>query len=459
MPTGTVTFTAFAQSGAGIASGLTIAQKAAAVPRPGVLGMAQTAGSTLLNFTADTNAGFTLAEIECGWGSAENGGQGNFSSGYLSGQASIAAELKAAGYQVAVSAGIFDPPTWINTLPNWQHIDQGGHGSGTPNFAFSPAVRSAAAAYITQLTSAMTAAGVDVDYYRMGISPSGETHLPDTLPITSGTGSWWAFDALAQAAGGTGLPPGVGANPLIGWTPGNSTYSGGSVNSTMAGNWWDWYMGAASNAHQWEIAAHQAGGWNGCIMLCTPGRGCSPAVLNSRIANLLGPSTLGGTSTDFTANIAAYWPTLLSTVADPANTVLDISSVFNADGGTVPSGFGGNTGDQTGVNNCTGPGDSALPLTATSGGCADPYHSQWSGVRWLAYLAGQNGLLTCGESVGDDGSHTWGLQSQVAGCMNQAQQCGLYALMWANDTTMNPGGGSHPYATAANVVTGFNAVY
>jgi len=166
------------------AGGLTIAQKAAAVARPGVLGTHQTRDSTLVNFTANTNAGFTLAEIECGWDSAENGGQGDFSAGYLSGQAAIAAELKAAGYQVAVSAGIFNPPTWINTLPNWQYLDQEGNGSGTPNFAFNPAVRSAAAAYISQLTAAMSSAGVDVDYYRVGISPSGETYLPATVPPT-----------------------------------------------------------------------------------------------------------------------------------------------------------------------------------------------------------------------------------------------------------------------------------
>ena len=452
-------FSAFAASAPGTTGGLTIAQKAGAVPRPGVLGMQHTSGSSLDNFTADTDAGFTLAELECGWDSAENGGQGDFSTGYLSGQAAIAAELKAAGYQVAVSAGIFNPPAWINTLPNWQYLDQEGNGSGTPNFAFNPEVRSAAASYISQLTSAMSSAGVDVDYYRVGISPSGETYLPatvpptypDSLPISTGTGSWWAFDALAQSAGGSGLPSGVGACPMIGWVPGNCSYSGGSVNPAMAASWWNWYQGAVNNAHRWEIAAHQAGGWNGCIMLVTPGRGLSPAVLDSRLANLLGPSTLGGTSTDFTANIAAYRPSLLSTEATPANTVLDISSVYNGDGGSVPTGYGGNTGDQNGANNCTGPGDAALPLTSSSVPCADPCYSNWSSVRWLAYLAKQNGLLILGESVGGNGG-----ASQVAGCMNQAQQCGLYALMWAHDQSMAAGGSN---ATPAEVVAAFNAAW
>ena len=72
-------------------------------------------------------------------------------------------------------------------------------------------------------------------------------------------------------------------------------------------------------------------------------------------------------------------------------------------------------------------------------------------VRWLAYLARQNGLLTLGESVGGNGG-----ASQVAGCMNQARRCGLYALMWAHDQSMAAGGSN---ATPAEVVAGFNAAW
>jgi hypothetical protein len=262
----------------------------------------------------------------------------------------------------------------------------------------------------------------------------------------SSTGSWWAFDALAQASGGTGLPAGVGACPMRGWVPGTSTFGGSPVTVAMATSWWDWYMGAVNNAHQWEIAAHQATGWNGCVMLVVPGQGESPALLSNRLGQLLGPSTIF--ATDFEANIAAYWPSLISACATPANTVVDISSVLD--------GSGNSTGG--GVNNSSEAGDQLAPLTGGSGS-ADPYYSGWSSVRWLAYLAGKRGVRCLGENPGDDGVHfTQGLATQVSAAMKQARKCGLYALMWANDTSM-AAGSAHGYATPAEVISGFNAVY
>jgi hypothetical protein len=47
--------------------------------------------------------------------------------------------------------------------------------------------------------------------------------------------------------------------------------------------------------------------------------------------------------------------------------------------------------------------------------------------------------------------------------MTQAKGCGLYALMWANDSSMNPDEpyttGSPAYATPTKVVDGFNTAY
>jgi hypothetical protein len=466
MPMGTVFFNAWTASAPGMASSLTIAQQGASVNRVGVLA-AQTT-----HFTPDNSAGFTIAEVECGWDSYEPT-FGSPSPSYLSGQAAIALEYQNAGWQVAVSAGIFNPPSWLASQygANWQMTDQYGGVSGTPNFTFNPAIRAAAASYISALQAAMITAGVDVTYYRVGIAPSGECYLPypgngspGTAPSSPSTaGSFWAFDSLAQAAAGAGLPSGIGACPLIDWEPGASSYGGGSVNSTMATSWWDWYMGAVNNAHQWEIAAHRAGAWNGCVMLVVPGQGLSPAVLANRQGNLLGPCTLaGGFDTDPNANQAAYWPSLLAAVPSASNTVLDISSVYDGSGGAVPSGFGGNTGDQTGVNNCTGPGDAALPLTSASDPCADPYYSNWSSVRWFAYLAAVNGGIKClGENVGDTGSYTNSQATQVAGVMEQAQACGLYALMWASEVTLETAdtGTPHGYATSAEVAAGFNTAY
>lgn len=439
MTRGTVSFTAFTASGAGVGA-LTIAQKAAAVPRPGLLGVQTTGGTTIVNLAADTAAGFTLAELDLGWDAASTG-DNTFSSGYLSNAANVAGQLKAAGYQVAVSAGIFNYPSWLSGYSNWQYKDQGSHGSTSPNFVWNPVVRAKAAAYISALQAAMAAAGVDVDYYRVGLAPDGETLLPTNvagftgqmLPIMSGPGSWWAFDALAQAAGGAGLPSGIGACPLIGWVPGTN-----GVTVAQATSWWDWYMGAVNNAHQWEIAAHQAGAWNGCIMLVTPGQGESPALLSGRLGNLLGPSPVF--ANDFQANVGAYWPSMIAACADASSTVLDISSVGDGSGNAT----GG------GVNNSSEAGDQSAPLTGGSGS-ADPYYSGWSSVRWLAYLAGRQGVRCVGESVGGLGT-----AGNVASVMQQARECGLYALMWANDVSMAAGGAN---ATPAQVAGGFRAAW
>jgi hypothetical protein len=125
--------------------------------------------------------------------------------------------------------------------------------------------------------------------------------------------------------------------------------------------------------------------------------------------------------------------------------------VYNGDGVDYA---GTGESNPSGVNNWTQPGDDALTVAE-----ADPYYTHWSSTRWISYLARQSGLRCCGESVGDDGSRTWGLASQVAGCMAQARACGLYGIMWANHDTMNDGAGFPAYATPAQVVAGFNAAF
>ena len=196
--------------------------------------------------------------------------------------------------------------------------------------------------------------------------------------------------------------------------------------------WWYWYEGASNNAHRWEVAAHRAGGWNGAAMLVMPGQGSSLAILTNRLDNLLGPSTIS--PGDFWANICCDWHSVIAAVGNASSTVIDISCVL--DGSGIPA------------NNASAPGDQSVTLSN-----ADPHVSHWSSVRWIAYLAGINGGIEClGESVGGNDA-----PGNVAPCMAQAQQCGLYALMWANDISMAQGGTSH--ATPAQVVAGFNAAY
>jgi hypothetical protein len=387
-------------------------------PLPGILN-AQAA-----NFTADTTAGFRLAEIECGWDQGEPT-QGTFSASYLSNMAQLCLQYKNAGYRVAVSAGLHYPPAWVLGLANGQYLDQTSASSGTPNFAWNPAVRAAAAAYINQLVAAISSV-VAVDYYRVGLSPSGECYLPNTS-----THQWWAFDALAQG-NGTGLPAGIWACPLPGWIPGASTWTpaGGSaqpVTVPMATSWWNWYMNAIINAHNWEFSAFRAAGWTGLIMYCMPGLGAVPNVITSRLNQLLAPMT--GNTNDNQMEIGSAWHLQLAAL-NLANAVVNVSSVYDNSGSPA--------------NNASVSGDNATVLAA-----ADPWISHWSSTRWLAYLAAQHGLYTLGENVGSN------VAADVAGIMSQAQACGLYGLMWSYDAQMYDG----THATATQVVNGFTAAY
>lgn len=414
---------------------MTPAQLAAAETRLGVLN--SQGGSSL---TTETAVGFSIAEIECGWGSATSSA-GVIDPEYISQQAALAAEYKAAGWQVAVSAGIFDYPTWLpSAVANWQNVDQGGTGSGSPNFVWNPAVRALAAEYISALTSAM-AEQVEVDYYRIGLSPSGEAHFQDSLPISTGTGSWWAFDPIAQAQGpNVGLPEGIGPCPLPGWIPGATTWNNGSgtinVTIAMATEWWNWYQGAINNAHQWEMDAHKPNGYDGCFLICMPGWGESPQILENRLANLLGNSTIAPGW--YQANIGSYWPSVIDAIADPDRVIVNISSVYDGSGSSP-------------VNNY-----SASPSTDLSAQLmqADWRVSGWSSARWISYLAQRNGNYVMGESVGNTTNGE--LASLVSAIMTQAQACGLYAILWANDLSLYTGGSN---ATPAQVATGFKTAF
>lgn len=415
---------------------MTPAQRAAAETRLGVL---QSAGGS--NLATETAAGFSIAEIECGWSSAMAIG-GVLNPVYLAEQAALAAEYKAAGWQVAVSAGIFDYPSWLgNAVLDWQCVDQGGNGSSCPNFIWNPAVRALAAEYVSALVAAMSEQ-VEVDYYRIGLSPSGETHLQDSLPISTGTGSWWAFDPIAQGPAqgpNAGLPAGISPCPMPGWVPGATTWNNGSgsvsVTIAMATEWWNWYQGAVNNAHQWEMDAHSAAGYEGCFTICAPGWGESPQILENRLANLLGNSTIAPGW--YQANIGSYWPSVIADVADPARVIVNISSVYDASGSPV--------------NNY--PANPSTDLSAELAQ-ADWRVSNWSAPRWISYLAQRHGNYVMGESVGN--STQGELASLVPAIMTQAQACGLYAILWADEASLYSGGS---YATPAQVASGFKTAF
>ena len=178
------------------------------------------------------------------------------------------------------------------------------------------------------------------------------------------------------------------------------------------------------------MATITAAGYNGLFSLTCPGVGCSPTIVANRLGLILANST--DSSGDYTMNVGAAWYLSIPAVANPSNTVLDISSVYDGSGSPA--------------NNSSAPADVSYTLAQ-----ADPYVSHWSATRWLVWIANGVGLKVHGESLDATGT-----EANAAAIMTQAKGCGLYSLLWANDSDMNSGGS---WATPAQVITAFNSAY
>jgi hypothetical protein len=353
------------------------------------------------HLASDTQAGIRLAEIDVSWASAEPT-QGSFSASYLAGVESTVAEYHAAGWKVAISPGFQSPPGWVEALPDGQLIDQSGNPSGTPNYEFSLAVRSASLTYLSTLIAAL---GPEVNYYRDGLDESGEMSYPSTT-----SNQWWAFDAAAQ--GNDPSNAAYGTDPMGSWVPGTSTYHGQPVTTAEAQSFYNWYEGALESAEVAIAAAMRSDGFTGQIQLVMPGDGSGPMIVTTRIDADLAPGTY---DSYFTMNTGTNWQAILSDPSMKAvgNTAVDVSSV--GDGSGAPS------------DECS-PNDVDVPLQQ-----ADPWVSGWSSTRWLTYLAKTNGYAVMGENPGNTG------EADVPTIFGLVQSCGLVALQWAWDYQLYDG--------------------
>ena len=93
----------------------------------------------------------------------------------------------------------------------------------------------------TYVTNVVSTLGSSISYYDLGASYSTESIYPTMM-----TNQWWAFDAYAQNQQ-SGLPAGVGANPLPGWIPGTPTWNGATLTNSQVQGWYNWYIGALAN--------------------------------------------------------------------------------------------------------------------------------------------------------------------------------------------------------------------
>lgn len=355
---------------------------------------------------ADQAAGIREAMMNISW-SAWEPAEGQVDSSYVAQQVAIANQYRANGWTVAVDVGLQAPPSWVLLQPDGQLMGQNGDASGEADYEYSQAVRSAAAWYIAQVVAAMG----PVSSYRIGLGSAGEMMYPEAPG-----NQWWAFSPDAQS-GGSDLPSGVAASPLPGWIPGTSTWDGTPVTTAQVTGWYDWYYGALVNALAWEIGSFRSAGYQGTLQLLMAGDGAVPYLYSEQISNDLAPSSLDPYHTMNTATV--FWRMLpdLAAQVSLANTVVDITGVTDLNGSPL--------------GNACQASDRSVSVAS-----ADPWVSGWSGTRWVAYLANQNGLPVIGENPGFTNP------ADAGPIISLAKSCGLTMLQWAWDSQLHSGNSS-----------------
>jgi hypothetical protein len=348
--------------------------------------------------TADYRAGIRLATISLAWNLWEPQPDARNTSYEKQALAAVNA-FRRSGFEIAVDIGLQYPPSWVLGLPAGQLVDQYGDLSGTANFEYSDAVRTAAAWYIAQVVRSLG----PVQYYRVGLSASGEVLYPEAP-----ANNWWAFDPNAQGIS-SGLPAGVRPSPMPGWVPGTSTYHGLELSRQEVKAWYDWYLGVSINAHTWEIKTYRAAGYHGLLQLVMPGDGAKPELYHARLA-----ADLADVAFDsfHTLNTGAVWNTVLDHLGKLKGVVVDISSV--GDGSGSPA------------NNVCQGRDASVPMNSSK-------VMNWSDTRWLSYLARKHGLTVMGENPGNDPT------SALPAILRLVRGCGLVALQWAWDFQLHDG--------------------
>jgi hypothetical protein len=194
-------------------------------------------------------------------------------------------------------------------------------------------------------------------------------------------------------------------------------------------SWYDWYFSAMVNAHAWEMATFRNTGFTGELELVIPGTGTLPANYRVRISERLAPNP----AVDFysTMNTGAVWWKLLDALPSLSNTVMDISSVYDASGSPR-----GNVCQQS---------DTTAALT-------DPQIVNWSDTRWLTYLATKHQMEIMGENPGNTPT------ADIDGTIALASACHLYALQWAWDYTLHDDQGSAALSQVAEAMAAARVV-
>jgi hypothetical protein len=358
---------------------------------------------------AEAQAGVSNAMLELSWASSEPQ-PGVFNTSYLASVKNDMAAFQAAGMHVTLALGLYNPPSWVFSLPDGTYVDQDGNRSTEANFVYSQAVRVAAAKYLSQVNAVVPLSGfADI---RVTSGGDGEMLYP------SG-GTYWAFDTAALT--GQGLAAGMTPNPFPNWRPGQS-----GLTQAQTAQWVSWYVGGLDNVTKWQIQTLNWLGFGGYYETVTPGSGTRPDALTDQEAQNL-PDGVTGVGAVWNLYYAQLWN---------RNRVMAYQSSM---------------ADQSGGNDGCQASDTALPLTS---GTMD----SWSATRWIARIGHQYGLLVGGENPGygmpaslDSFYTNTTSTGMMAVALNQARTCGFSVFYWAHDYRLYDG--TVPFAAYARAIS------
>ena len=314
-------------------------------------------------------AGVDAVTLSLVWSSAEPDGPG-LHEPYLQEIKDRHRAARDADLEVALSAGLQYPPSWVTDLPGARFVDQngrlsrGGPGEDAADAVFNAEVRAAQDAYLERLGKRLedvAPAGI-----RVGGLTRGELHYPPG-GRDEPRNTFWAFGPAALAA-----------SPVPTFRPGEGSPDEARI-------FLDWYLDSLAEYGRWQLDAYRRHfGPNPRLLVLLPSWGIRPGEIDTAVAGRLSGDTRGERRDTLTQGLD--WERQLPRYAEVE-----------------------------GVAVCT------TWLDPPDQGADDGFSSP--GV-YLASLARRNGLGMWGENTGDNDA------DEMRRCMERVRELGLEGLFW-----------------------------
>lgn len=375
---------------AGVAGGISTLYRAPVSPwdpsvrRGPVFGMLQAEPAQYAVLRA---AGVDAVTVTVAWDRAEPDGPG-LDDRYLREIDDRYRSARDSGLEVALSAGLNYPPSWVFELPGGtRFVDQtgqqwrGGVGGAVADAVFNPAVRGAQDAYLERLARRLEdhqPAGI-----RVGGLAWGELHYPPSHGIKP-PNTFWAFGAAA-----------LSDSPVPGFRPGRGPQQDAAA-------FLDWYLSSLAGYGRWQLDTYRRHfGPQPRLLVLEPSWGMRPGDIPAAVGATLSGDSPGERRGTLTEGLD--WERQLPLFAEVE-----------------------------GVSVCS------TWVDAPDQGDDD---ERTSPARFLASLAERHGLGVWGENTGGN------TVEDMRRCVDRVRDLRLEGLFWMSATSLGqPGAGLDDYA-------------